>query len=376
MTEQGELIFETHDEWLPLERSTTPLVSALALDPVTVEACAQFDYTETQTAFYPWAIPSLPAEYSIGLIVGGSGTGKSVLLKQFGEIAEPVWNPEVPIAGHFPDYESALEAFYAVGLSAVPTWTKPYHILSNGEKFRADLARQVGDGQVVDEFTSVVDRTVAKAASRTLRKYVEDKAVKNLVIASCHRDIIEWLEPDWIIDTDAGMYCLYPKECLHREPLVADIYEVKHTMWSYFMEHHYLTRSLNRSATCYLAVIDGKPAGFSAALYFPSGSVRNAYRSSRIVVKPDYQGFGLGTRLSDWVGKRYVDAGYRFFGRTPHARLGEYREKSPLWKATSMNKRARRSNDSVRDNDIAHWTHDRRLGYSHEYIGANLKEGA
>jgi GNAT superfamily N-acetyltransferase len=369
VTDQQTLDLGSRDEWLPLERSTEPLTSALELDDVTLSAIAQFDYEAQPANFYPWVIPPLPSEYGVGLIVGGSGTGKSVLLKQFGEIYEPEWNPEVPIAGHFSDHEGAMEAFYAVGLSAVPTWTKPHHILSNGEKFRADLARQIGNGRVIDEFTSVVDRTVAKATSRTLRKYIEQKEVKNLVLASCHRDIIEWLEPDWIIDTDAGMYCLYPKECLHREPLVADIYEVRHTMWSHFMEHHYLTRNLNRSATCFIAVVDGRPAGFSAVLYFPSGSIRNAYRSSRLVVKPDFQGFGLGTRLSDWVGKYYTDAGYRFFGRTPHARLGEWREKSPLWRATSMNKKARRSNDQVRENEIAHWSHDRRLGYSHEYVG-------
>jgi len=367
--EQEQFSFTTYDEWLPLERSAEPLVSALELDDVTKEACSQFDYQREQTFFYPWKIPSLPQEWGVGLIVGGSGTGKSVLLKEFGKISEPEWKEDVAIAGHFDDYKIAMDRFYAVGLSAVPTWTKPHHILSNGEKFRADLSRQLESNAVIDEFTSVVDRTVAKATSRTMKKYITQSNIKNLVVASCHRDIIEWLEPDWIIDTDAGMYCLAPKECLHREPLVAEIYEVKHSMWSHFMEHHYLTTDLNKSATCFLAVVEGRPAGFGAVLYFPSGTIKKAYRSSRIVVKPDFQGFGLGVRLSDWEGEYFTKKGFRFFGRTPHARLGEYREKSSLWRPTSMNKKARRSNDSKRDNEIAHWTHDRRLGYSHEYIG-------
>lgn len=368
MADQQTFLLQGNDEWLPLERSTTPLVSALKLDAVTLEAISRFDYQPQEAKFYPWMMPPLPSKFGIGLIVGGSGTGKSILLREFGEIHQPHWNPEVSIAGHFPDYELATESFYAVGLSSVPTWTKPYHVLSNGEKFRADLSRQIGNGQVVDEFTSVVDRTVAKATSRTLRKFVEQKEVKNLVLASCHHDIVSWLEPDWIIDTDAGMYCIQPKECLHREPLVAEIYQVKHTMWQYFMEHHYLTTDLNTSATCFLAVVNGQPAGFSAILYFPSGTIKNAYRESRIVVKPDFQGLGLGTRLSDWGAKYFTDAGYRFFGRTAHARLGEYREFSPLWKATSSNKKARNSNDQVRNNDIDHWSHSRRYGYSHEFI--------
>jgi hypothetical protein len=31
----------------------------------------------------------------------------------------------------------------SVGLNAVPTWLKPFRILSNGEKFRATIARQL-----------------------------------------------------------------------------------------------------------------------------------------------------------------------------------------------------------------------------------------
>ena len=31
--------------------------------------------------------------------------------------------------------------FTAVGFSSPPSWVKPYHVLSNGEQFRCDLAR-------------------------------------------------------------------------------------------------------------------------------------------------------------------------------------------------------------------------------------------
>jgi ABC-type ATPase with predicted acetyltransferase domain len=45
----------------------------------------------------------------------------------------------------------------AVGLSAAARG-RPYGELSTGEKFRADLAKRLCDGGVVDEFTSNVDR--------------------------------------------------------------------------------------------------------------------------------------------------------------------------------------------------------------------------
>jgi ABC-type ATPase with predicted acetyltransferase domain len=77
-------------------------------------------------------------------------------------------------------------------------------VLSTGEKFRADLSRRVKDDAVIDEFTSVVDRNVAKAASVAMSKYVRLNNIKRIVIATCHRDIVDWLEPDWVIDTDTG----------------------------------------------------------------------------------------------------------------------------------------------------------------------------
>ena len=61
-------------------------------------------------------------------------------------------------AGSFDDVTAALAS---VGLGDVPAWLRPYAVLSNGERFRADLARIVAEAParvVVDEFTSVVDR--------------------------------------------------------------------------------------------------------------------------------------------------------------------------------------------------------------------------
>ena len=359
------------DQWLPLDKSKTPLRSELETDPITATACAEFDYFDAHADFYPWVIPSLLESWGIGIIVGSSGSGKSVLLREFGSITTPEWNPQKSIVSHFPDANSAMELMYAVGLSAVPTWTKPYQVLSNGEQFRANLARQIVNGAVIDEFTSVVDRTVAKATSNTLQKYVRNNDIKNLVVASCHRDIVGWLQPDWIIDTDAGMFCIRPRECLHREPLVAEIYEVKQTMWAYFLEHHYLSGSLNPSAKCFLAVIDGTPAGFASALTFPSGTVKNAYRSHRLVVKPDFQGLGLGVRLGDWRAKYFNLAGYRYFSKTTHPRLGKYLDRSPLWKPTSKNHVKRKDTVITADRPakFSSWQPTRRMSYSHEFVG-------
>jgi ABC-type ATPase with predicted acetyltransferase domain len=55
----------------------------------------------------------------------------------------------------------------------VPTWLRPYPVLSNGEKFRADLARLICEAPasaIVDEFTSDVDRQIAKFGALAFQK--------------------------------------------------------------------------------------------------------------------------------------------------------------------------------------------------------------
>jgi GNAT superfamily N-acetyltransferase len=358
---------QIEDQWLQLERSEKPLRSIIESDSITEEACRMFDYSNEYADFYPWKIPELPKTWGIGLIVGASGSGKSVLLNEFGTIKEPEWNNKKSVLSHFDNAKSATSVMYAVGLSSVPTWTKPYKTLSNGEKFRVNLARQLHNNALIDEFTSVVDRNVAKSASKTIKNYVVDNKLTNLVFASCHRDIIEWLQPDWIIDTDAGMYCLLPKECLRRKPMVVEIYEVNRTMWNYYMGHHYLTTSLHPFARCYVASMEGQAISFGAAIPFPNGHIKKAWRGHRTVTKPDYQGLGIGVRLSDWIAEAHIKGGYRYFSRTTHPRMGMYRELSKEWRATSGNLKPQKSNPNP---NWSHWNFDdKRIAYSHEFIG-------
>lgn len=190
----------------PLTRSATPRRAEVAVDDLLVEAFRPFDLDPDKVSeFYPWEVPTeLPSDFGIGLIVGASGSGKSTFLAAFGTYTQPAWDPEKAIVSHFADPEDAKDRLYAVGLNSVPVWRQPYHTLSNGQQFRADLARTIGDGAVIDEFTSVVDRNVAVSASRALRAWVDRTGTRRMVLASCHRDVVEWLRPDWVVDTDAG----------------------------------------------------------------------------------------------------------------------------------------------------------------------------
>lgn len=149
----------------------------------------------------------IPNEWNIGVIVGGSGTGKSTIAKElFREnfieglsyFAESVID-DMPKAS----IDDISKMFYAVGFGSVPSWLKPYSVLSNGEKMRVDLARALleRDFVVFDEFTSVVDRKVAQTACIAIQKAVR-KSGKKFIAVSCHYDILEWLQPDWVFDTN------------------------------------------------------------------------------------------------------------------------------------------------------------------------------
>lgn len=357
--------------WQPLERARKPLESVVQMDEMLGEVIRPFDYkTDGTSTFYPYQIPKdLPSDYNIGVIVGASGTGKSTLLKSFGEAKTVGWHPKKAIVSHFSTPDDAVELLSAAGLMSVPDWVKPFDCLSNGQKFRANLARSIDDNAVIDEFTSVVDRNVAKAASNAMARYIRKNNIKNITIATCHRDVLEFLEPDWVIDTDRGEWS--SGRYLQRPQLHLEVLPAKSSIWRFFADHHYLSESLNKASHCYMALWEGELVGFESIMAYPSGTVKNAFREHRLVIHPDYQGLGFGPKLSEAVAQYYIDNGKRFFSKTAHPRLGEYRDNSPLWKPTSKNHMRR--TDGV--NTTTRWDLNReRWSYSHEYVGKTKTE--
>lgn len=156
-------------------------------------------------------------EWNVGLIVGGSGTGKSTIAKEIYGDGYFFYNEykAQSVIDDMPEGKSIKEitmAFTSVGFSSPPSWLKPYAVLSNGEKMRCDLALCLLKDDpvfVFDEFTSVVNRGVAKTASFAIQKAVRKKGRK-FVAVSCHSDVIEWLQPDWIYNTDEQRFFFAP----------------------------------------------------------------------------------------------------------------------------------------------------------------------
>lgn len=167
-----------------------------------------FDIKPEQTREHFVGEIEYPEKWQIGLIVGGSGTGKSSIAKElFNEhIEDDFVYTHKSVIDDMPsnDVQEIEKMFYSVGFGSVPDWLKPYHVLSNGEKMRVDLARKMleSDFIVFDEFTSVVDRQVAKVACIAINKAMKHYPNKKFIGVTCHKDIVEHLQPDWLYNTD------------------------------------------------------------------------------------------------------------------------------------------------------------------------------
>lgn len=357
------------------------LKSSIELDGITEIISNAFDYEFSGSITTEIPVPDFPSEFGIGLIVGSSGSGKSTLLKTFGECEEIAWDNTKCIASHFGSSEEATSKFGAVGLNSIPTWLKPYCALSTGERFRADMSRSLHDNAVIDEFTSVVNRECAISCCCSISKYIRKNNLKNIVFASCHDDIIEYLEPDWVYNTDKKELSV-GRVLRQSESIVLKVSQCSKQIWSMFKQHHYLSAELNTSADCYLVSWRDVPIAFGAVLSMPGyfgDDPRHCVSEHRIVVLPDYQGMGIGNRFSEYLGELYVSQGYRYFCKTANPRMGEHRQRSNKWRATSSNLRPPRQDIThikLKPRPMGRHTSEesiknymRRLCYSHEYIG-------
>jgi GNAT superfamily N-acetyltransferase len=339
-------------------------------DGITKEISALFDYEFNGVSrFTPPKMEVFNGGFGIGLIVGGSGSGKSTLLQSYGKEVTPNWERDKSIASHFISADEAQDRLSAVGLNSIPSWLRPYHVLSTGEAFRADMARKLCDGAVIDEFTSVVDRDVARSTSMAIGKHIRKNNLKGIVFASCHYDIIDWLEPDWVFETTTGKFL--PRGW-QRPKITISVEPCNVALWPEFSHHHYLDGKINKGSHCWAALWEGRTIGFCAVIAMPSGSLKNAWRGHRTVILPEFQGMGIGPMLSNAVGEIMIASGKRYFSKTAHPRLGQMRDASAFWRATSKNHKARADYTKFRvTKESGHkMKHASRVCYSHEYMGS------
>lgn len=288
----------------------------------------------------------MPDEWTVGLIVGGSGTGKTTIARElFGaHIVQGFDYSAASVVDDMPkgcSMDEIERMFYAVGFGSVPSWLKPYSVLSNGEKMRVDLARailQAKDGETIvfDEFTSVVDRTVAKTACVAIRKSLnrirevggaENKVYRGLMSPRCRRIPATRLG---FFDGRNAPFCVGP-----RPRVEFTIRECGIREWSKFRRYHYLNTEIVPQSKCFgLFSASGDQVAFCAVIPQPQGMVRNLRRIHRLVVLPDFQGIGLGLKFLDAVARITKASGYELSIVTSAKNLIKALERSSRWRAT------------------------------------------
>jgi ABC-type ATPase involved in cell division len=348
--------------------------------PRVAQVAGLFDLPADAGRSLHWDV-NLPLEerpWSIGLITGPSGCGKSTIARTLWpeETARQYeWNPEQSILDAFPETLPVKEItalLSSVGFSSPPAWLRPFHVLSTGQQFRVSVARRLAEAIahpisgrpiVCDEYTSVVDRTVARIGSAAVARTVRAHQLR-FVAVSCHDDVEDWLQPDWVYRPAED---LFTWRCLQRRPAIRlQVVRCQASAWPLFAPNHYLNTQLVRSATCFLASWEERPVAFSAWLPF-LGRGLPTRREHRTVTLPDFQGVGIGNALSATIASMWRGLGYRAISTTTHPAMTHARRRSPLWR---MHRPPSLATGRERHLNLRHAT--RRLTAGFEYVGPAL----
>jgi ABC-type taurine transport system ATPase subunit len=352
----------------------------------------------------------LDTPFALGVIVGASGSGKTTLAHQMFGADCFVAHLDLtrPIIDQFPaawSYEDCAKALGGMGLTSVPCWIRPAYTLSNGQRVRAEAALALAHASVnindtaivaLDEWTSVVDRTVAKVMSHCIAKYARATG-RRIILCTCHYDVLEWLDPDFIIDCNVATYVdrrlLPPVERQRTEHLTFDIRRVERRTWNAFAKYHYLSAHLPGGHIETFGLFhQNTQIGFQCfANYVPHRKVAavggarvrgiEKMHSNRTVIHPDYAGFGLGIRLINETSALMAHEGYDIWATFSSAPVYRAMSRDPKWVSTGTTRRLgtfvktgniTRTSDSFRKNVTM---------YGFHYVGPRtppdtLEEGA
>lgn len=321
---------------------------AVKQTPRVKQMSGMFDVAPAAISEQTWQVDlELPESWHIGVILGASGSGKTTVARElFGKqlVERWDWPKDKSILDGFPAGMSIKDItglLSSVGFSSPPAWLRPFHVLSNGQQFRVTVARTLAEQPelaVVDEFSSVVDRTVAQVGSAAVAKTVRRRGQKFIAV-TCHYDVVEWLEPDWVyepatnkmtlnVGPDGSRGSLWRRPAIELEIVRADI-----SAWNLFRGHHYLTSEIHRGSKCFVGLVKNQPAVFTAVLPFPHPR-RPSWRGHRTVCLPDYQGVGIGNAMSEFVASIFAATNKPYISTTSHPAMIRHRAGSKVWRMT------------------------------------------
>jgi len=283
------------------------------------------------------------AEGDVVYITGDSGSGKSVLLRaleeDLGEEAVNIADVDIPTDRPIIDtvgatFQEALRLLCKVGLNDAFLFLRRYDELSDGQRYRYNIAGMVDAGMkfwLADEFCSTLDRTTAKVVAFNIQKLAR-RSGATLVVATTHLDLEEDLNPSIVIrkgwgeDIDVDYRpneeapsCSVAEEVTIREGSREDYDKLAHL--------HYRSGGFPVPHRFFAMERGGELIGVIAYCYSPVNTAGRmkavGYRTrmeelnrdwtiiSRVIVHPKYRTIGLGHRLVretlPMCGRRHVE---------------------------------------------------------------------
>lgn len=190
---------------------------------------------------------------------------------------------------------------------------------------------------VVDEFTSVVDRQIARVGAQAFQKaWRRENPAGKVVLLTPHYDVVDWLQPDWVIDTKTKTFERgRPRQ---RPSIELEIRKVDGSYWRYFEPHYYLKLPRPIAPEYFIGTVDGELACHLAVTpWFYNGG----YRATRLVTMPEWQGAGVGSRFLDAIAQYHLDGNGRkgkqlpTYFHTSHPQLCAALRRSPKWQQVS-----------------------------------------
>ncbi len=331
--------------------------AAMPLSHRVCDLCRQFGIVprpQTTVLVRNLVIPLRPGR--ILLITGPSGSGKSATLRC---IAARLGNRATWLGRQRPQNRSAIvdqvapgsplaeaiSILTACGLGEPRLWLRRYADLSDGERFRVELAIAIGAAAahphsvlLVDEFAALLHRRLARCLAFNLRKLVSVKSLW-LIVASAHEDLAADLRPDLLLRTGspevAAQLTLSPRPPAARRIRLLRRLRIEPgrlSDYKSFQHMHYRQRDSFGPVDKVFVLRDGpggQPLGIVVYGYPPlSLRLRNlatagAYHRKgralnrdfrilrRLVIHPDVRGCGLArwlvARTLPRVGTRYVE---------------------------------------------------------------------
>lgn len=71
-------------------------------------------------------------------------------------------------------------------------------------------------------------------------------------------------------------------------------------------------------------------------MHLPHSKSKNLKIIHRLVVLPDFQGLGIGSRFCEIIGNEYINNGFRFLITTTNPALIHSFKKNKIWKCTKF----------------------------------------